>query len=303
MAIGDDDDYNRKNTTVRDRVFMIPGTGLSIPIRMDLFTMPKIITEHMYMLLTNRGAEDGRKFRDSLSAALGTAILSPTVVPQAFKPLVEVYINYDFFRGKPLVGTYQQGLEVERQFNDSTSEIAKLLGKTGMVSPIAADHVIRGMFGSLGGLSILLTNPILHSDPDVPKPTLSLMDAVAALPGTSGFVTKDYENSLKNDFYVLRDEVEKANNTYTDLKKRSPEKLDEYLNDEKNLDRISLHKSVTKIANKLNKIRQYITYVTNAPESEFTAEQKRLEIKEMREVEAELLKGMDIKDLRKMAGL
>jgi soluble cytochrome b562 len=270
---------------------------------MDLFTMPKIVTEHMYMLLTNRGAEDGRKFRDSLSAALGTALLSPTVVPQAFKPLVEVYINYDFFRGKPLVGTYQQGLEVERQFNDSTSEIAKLLGKTGMVSPIAADHVIRGMLGSMGGLGIMLTNPILHSDPDVPKPTLSFMDAVAALPGTSGFVTKDYENSLKNDFYVLRDEVEKANNTFTDLKKRSPDKVEEYLSNEKNINRVGLHKTVTQIANALNKIRQNISYITNAPESQFTADQKQQQIKELREMEAEILKSVDVKELRKIAGV
>jgi hypothetical protein len=86
MLIGDDEDYLNKPSVMRDRLFMIPGTGLSIPIRSDIFSIPKIVTEHMYMLMTDNGASDGRKFRDSMKAALGNALLSPTVFPQAIKP-------------------------------------------------------------------------------------------------------------------------------------------------------------------------------------------------------------------------
>jgi hypothetical protein len=303
MMNGDDEDYINKPAAVRDRLLMIPGTGLSIPLRMDLFTIPKVITEHTYLMMTDKGYEDSRKFRDSMSNAFANAILSPTVVPQAIKPILEVGINYDFFQGRPLIGTYQKGLETERQFNDSTSELAKVLGSTGLVSPIAADHLIRGMFGSVGGLVTYMTNPLLHSDPDVPRPEMSLRDAMAALPGTSGFITRENENALKGDFYVLRDEVTTVANTINDMKARSPTQLDKYLEDETVQERLGLSKGVNEITEELTKIRRAISYITNAPEEEYSAAEKREEIKTLKDAEREMLKEIDIKALRAQARL
>ena len=302
MLNGDDEDYENKPAVVRDRLLMIPGTGgLSIPLRADLFTLPKIITEHTYLLLTDKGYEDGRKFRDSVKAALGSALLSPTVVPQAIKPLVEVGINYNFFSGRPLIGEFEKKKETAQQFSDTTSEIAKLLGATGLVSPIAVDHLMRGMFGSAGGLVIYMTNPILHSDPNVDRPSLSLRDAMATLPGTSGFISREYESGLKNDFYVLRDEVAKVAATVSDLKTTSPEKIEEYLSSEAKMTRFGLAKDVNKITDALGKVRKAITYITNRPASEMSSSEKQEAIQELRQTEREILKTINVKELRKMA--
>jgi hypothetical protein len=297
MLNGDDEDYLKKPATVRDRLLMIPGTGMSVPLRADLFTMPKIITEHMYLMMTDKGYEDGRKFRDSMKAALGSAVLGPTAVPQAIKPLVEVGINYDFFQGRPLVGTYQQKLDTERQFTDSTSELGKILGKTGLVSPIAADHLIRGMFGSAGGLIIYATNPMLHSDPNTPRPSLSERDAIATLPGMGGFMTKSYESALKKDFYTLKEEVDKAANTLNDLKTRSPQEIGGFLEKEENLSRVGLQKSVNAIGEQLSQIRKAITQTTN---SSMPADQKQQQIEMLRKAEEEMLKGVNVKMLREL---
>jgi hypothetical protein len=298
MLNGDDEDYLKKPATVRDRLLMIPGTGgMSIPLRADLFTMPKIITEHMYLMMTDKGYEDGRKFRDSMKAALGSAVLGPTAVPQAIKPLVEVGINYDFFQGRPLIGTYQQKLDTERQFTDSTSELGKILGKTGLVSPIAADHLIRGMFGSAGGLIIYATNPMLHSDPNSPRPSLSERDAIAALPGMGGFMMKSYESALKKDFYTLKEEVDKAANTMNDLKTRSPQDIQAFLGKEENLARVGLQKSVNMIGERLSNIRKTITQITN---SSMPADQKQQQIEMLRQAEEEMLKGVNVKMLREL---
>jgi hypothetical protein len=301
MMVGDDEDYLNKPSVMRDRLLMIPGTGLSIPIRSDIFSIPKIVTEHTYMLMTDNGASDGRKFRDSMKAALGNALFSPTVVPQIVKPIVEVGINYNFFQGRPLVGTYQQGLETERQFNDSTSELAKLFGQTGMVSPIAADHLMRGMLGSAGGLMLYMTNFALHNDPEVPRPALSFMEAVAALPGTSGFVSKEYETALKNDFYVLRDEVSTAVNTLNDLKKRSPHEIEKFLADETNLTRVGMAKAVNRITKNLTDIRRAISQITAS--DQMSASEKAEQIRELKTVEREILQNVDLKSLREMANL
>ena len=301
MLIGDDEDYLNKPSVMRDRLFMIPGTGLSIPIRSDIFSIPKIITEHTYMMMTDNGASDGRKFRDSMKAALGNALFSPTVVPQAIKPLVEVGINYNFFQGRPLVGTYQKGLEVERQFNDSTSELAKLFGQTGVISPIAADHLIRGMLGSVGGLTLYMSNFALHNDPSVPRPSMSIKEAVAALPGTSGFVSKEYETALKNDFYVLRDEVSTAVNTLNDMKKRSPNEIEKFLADETNLTRVGMAKAVNRITKNLTDIRRSISQITAS--DQMSASEKAEQIRELKAIEREILQNVDLKSLREMANL
>ena len=301
MLIGDDEDYLNKPSVMRDRLFMVPGTGITIPIRSDIFSIPKIVTEHMYMLMTDNGASDGRKFRDSMKAALGNALLSPTVFPQAIKPLFEVGINYNFFQGRPLIGTYQKGLETERQFNDSTSELAKLFGQTGVISPISADHLIRGMLGSVGGLTLYMTNFALHNDPEVPRPAMSAREAIAALPGTSGFISKEYETALKNDFYVLRDEVSTAVNTLNDLKKRSPHEIEEFLADETNLTRVGMAKAVNRITKNLTDIRREISRVTAA--DQMSASEKAEQIRELKAIEREILQNVDLKSLREMANL
>jgi hypothetical protein len=302
MMNGDDEDYENKPAIVRDRLLMIPGTGgLSIPLRADLFTLPKVVTEHMYLLITDKGYEDGRKFRDSIKNVLGSALLSPTAVPQAIKPLVEVGINYNFFTGRPLIGEFEKKKETARQFTDSTSELAKWFGSSGLVSPIAADHLIRGMFGSAGGLVIYMTNPLLHSDPSIDRPSMSWREAAATLPGTSGFISREYESGLKNDFYVLRDEVSKVANTMADLKARSPEKIDEYLSKEEIAVRYGMAKSVAKMTEQLGSIRKSISRITNLPNSEMSADEKMEAIKELRAAERDMLKGINVKELRAMA--
>jgi GNAT superfamily N-acetyltransferase len=301
MMNADDEEYKKTPEAIRDRTLNIPGTGgLRIPLRPDLFLMPKVMTEHLYHLITDNGLSDSAKFRKSVSDGIANAVLSPQPIPQALKPAIEVGINYDFFQGRPLIGQFEKQKEAERQFNDNTSEFSKVLGQFG-VSPIAADHVIRGMFGSAGGLFLYATNFMINSDPDVPRPELSFRDAMAALPGTSGFVTKASENALKGDFYALRDEVEKTKNTYNDIKTRSPQELEQFLSDEKNIARLGLAKGTEKIGMQLSKIRRAIAQITNAPEDLYSASEKKDAIKELRQVEKEILQSINLPELRKQA--
>jgi len=304
MMNGDDDDYLNKPTPTRDRLLMIPGTGgFSIPLRADIFALPKVLAEHTYLMLTDNGYEDSAKFRSSIASLLANSILSPTPVPQAIKPLTEAIINYDFFQQKPLVGVFQQKKELGRQFEDSTSEISKLLGKTNMVSPIVADHLIRGMFGSFGGLFMYMTNPVLAEMSGTPRPSLSLQDAMATIPNASGFVSKEYESALRKDFYALREVTERAASTLSDLKQRSPQDIADYLSDETTRQRVALAPAVNQIATKLTNIRKAVTMISQAPEDRMSEEEKQQQIKQLREAERQLLQGVNLKKLREMANL
>jgi hypothetical protein len=313
MANGDDEDYAETPAAIRDRTLTIPGSGgVRIPLRPDFFLFPKIVAEHTYLMLSDKGYEDGAKFRKSMADALLSAVASPTPFPTAIKPAIEVAINYDFFQGKPLIGNFEKQKDIERQFRDSTSELAKILsnvplsyslekGKFEGMSPIAIDHMIRGMLGSFGGLVLFGTNQFLHSDPDVPRPEMSANEMLAALPGTSGLLKRPQESALKNDFFVLRDEVEKAANTFNDIKTRSPEGIQAFLEDEKNAIRLGMAKGVDKINRHLSDIRRRMTIITNMPESQMSADEKAQNIRELRELEREILRSVNVKELREMA--
>ena len=300
MMNGDDEDYMSKPTPTRDRLLMIPGTGMSIPLRADLYALPKVVAEHTYMILTDKGYSDGAKFRASLKSLLATSLLSPTPVPQAVKPLAEVLTNYDFFQQKPLVGTYQKKKEIERQFDDNTSELAKVFGQSGLISPIAVDHLVRGLFGSAGGLVLYATNPFLWNitSPNTPRPSVSMQDALATIPNASGFITKEYETGLKKDFFALKEEVDRAANTLTDLKQRNPEDIKDYIKDEKVRARLGLSPIVNTINTQLSTIRKSISTITN---SNLPADVKAARIKQLRATEEKMLKNVDLKKLREMA--
>jgi hypothetical protein len=304
MMNGDDEDYLNKPTPTRDRLLMIPGMGgFGVPLRADIFALPKVLAEHTYLLMTDNGYEDPAKFRASMASLLANSIFSPTPVPQAVKPLAEAIMNYDFFQQKPLVGTFQQQKELRRQFEDSTSEFAKVLGSTNMVSPIVADHFIRGMFGSFGGLFLYATNPILADMAGTPRPSMSLQDALATIPNASAFVSKEYEVALRKDFYALKEVTDRVGATISDLKTRSPQELADYLSDEDVRARYALTPAVNQIAQQLTKIRTTINSISQAPEERMDEDEKQRQIKQLREAERRLLEGVNIKALRERANL
>lgn len=303
MLNEDDEDYRDTPTALRDRTITIPGSGgVRIPLRVDFFLFPKVIAEHAYHHLVDSGMTDKTKFLTSMKDAVLSSILAPGPFPQAVKAPIEVAINYDFYQGRPLIGYFDQKKDAERQFNLNTSEFAKVVGGTGLISPIAVDHLMRGMFGSVGGLFLWGTNKMINTfGPDVERPTEEWQDAISALPSAGAFLKKSTQSALKNDFYQLRDEVEKVKNTFNDYKNYSPEGIDDFIANEDKMAKLALSKQVEKISDQLSKVRKAIKQVTVSPM--MTGEEKQEKIRELREIEQEMLKAVDVPGLRKAARL
>ena len=158
------------------------------------------------------------------------------------------------------------------------------------------------MLGTMGGLVSYTSNFFLQN-PEVEKPSVSFRDAMATFPGASGVFTKDQEAGLKNDFYVLRDETSKAATTFADIKKRSPQEIDKMLADEDFMAKYALNKSVEKIARQLSDIRKQINQVSNLPKDIMKKEEKDELLKELKAAESEILKTINVKQLRKEAKL
>ena len=244
---------------------------------------------------------DPAKFRASMKSVLANSILSPTPVPQAIKPVAEAILNYDFFQQKPLVGLYMGKKDVSRQFDNSTSEFSKLIGKSELISPIVADHVIRGMFGSFGGVFLMVTNPLIAAMSGTTRPDVSLRDAANAIPNASAFISKEYEVGLRKDFYALKEVTDRAAATLSDMKNRSPHEIEAYISDPEVRQRLAMAPVVNRIYSQLTEIRKKVNLITNVETKEMTDDRKEELIKQLREQEYQLLKNINLRKLRAMA--
>lgn len=295
----DDDDYKNMDPTIRDRHLLIPGTGFMLPLRSDVFLLPKLTAEYVYQGITDQGYTDSKKMYRGMKDAVLNAILSPTVVPQAAKPLLEVVTNYNFFTGRPLIGQGLENRTTAEQFTNTTSELAKFLGKAGLISPITIDHLIRGYTGTTGGMGLVLINSAVNVVNDTPRPEKSMQDFLATTPGLSAFVAREYGSGIKNDYYELRKEVDKAVNTFNNMRKTGrTEEAKEFYEEKKEL--FSVKSQVNAIERQLTKLRNQEKLIYAAPASKMTAEQKGEAIERIRQAEQRMLKNVG--ELRRRAG-
>ena len=295
----DDDEYQKMDPQIRDHHLLIPGTAFMLPLRQDLTLLPKLVAEYTYLGMTDNSFTDGKKLRRAMSNSLSNMVMSPTAVPQAFKPILEVATNHDFFTGRSIIGQGIAGKVTEEQYTATTSELAKFIGSSGLIAPVNVDHLVKGYLGTTGGLGLQMTNAIVNGSNGIPTPEKSWQDAIASTPGLSAFVAKEYGNADKNDYYELRDEVAKANNTFNAMKKDGRyEDAKEFLAE--NMDLIKVKTQVNNINNQLTKLREHEKQIYAAPETRMSAEQKGDEVKRIRETEKRLLSN--VHKLRQIAG-
>lgn len=304
--VSGDDEYEEIPAYKRDRMLLVPGLGVGIPLRPDVFLMPKITGEYLWNTLVDNGTTDPAKFKKAMRDALLDTVLSPTAVPQVLKPTAEVVTNYNFFTKRALIGPYEAQQEKFMQYNDSTSELSKALAPMfgrDNVSPIALDHVIRGYFGSVGGLALYATNFLLGPVGQVERADMTFRDAVASFPGLGAVVTKSNESGLEADFFELRDAVRKVKVTSDALERRAPQLLEGYTQDEKVAARLAVVETVEDAARTLAEIRREKRAVNAAPATELTGAQKMELLQELEAAETELLKDFPLRELRAAAQL
>ena len=254
----DDDDYEKLDPSIRDRRFIFPGTGgMSIPVRPDLASFfNKVIPEHVYHRFI-KDDEDATKMWKSLGGALANAALGPSPYPQALKTVGELAYNYDMFTGRPIVGTGVAGKEEEMQYTAKTSEMAKVLGDYTGTSPMKWDHFLDGYLGYTAGLIRMATNPLMADIRGDVLPSKSVQDYITELPGTSAFIAKEFGTRAKNDYYELRNEVDRAYATYKDKQQfRGPEETEAYLSKDNKRDLIVRKGLVDDLGKYLSQLRK-----------------------------------------------
>jgi len=302
VLISEDEDYKKLDPSVRDRKLLGPGMGgMSIPLRMDIFTVAsKVLPEHIYQMTMAEGTEDATKAKRSLYNAMANALLGPNVLPQFAKPVIEVVTNHNFFTDRPIVGQYEQTLDPNKQYSANTSELSKVFGGVSNTSPMKWDHLFKAYFGYTAGLGLMFTDQVISAGSNKPLPDKSFQDHVASVPGMSAFYAKEFGTREKNDFYELRDLVDRAVSSSNYYKTYgTQEERTQYKEENKQL--MQVKAQVNNINRQLASIRKQERLVYEAPNTKMSTEQKAVKIKALREQEEKALRN--VSDIRKRAGL
>jgi hypothetical protein len=294
MLVGDDEEYEGLRGFEKDKNFIIPGTGVKIPVAPEVGFLFKVLPERAYNYIISQGTEnpqDATALRKALATAAFDAFSGPNLTPQLFKPALEVMVNYSFFMNKPIVGMGEQNKEPFLQFNDSTSELSKFLGGLANASPMKIEHFIRGMTGIAGGTALDLSNMLFADRPE---------RRVYEMPFLKTFMYDKIPGGYKEQYYDLRDRVDTVADTINALKAAGRvEELEQYMTDER-LQLLALRKTMNRIDERFEKIRALKKVISADPNMD--KGEKRDVLDQLNQTENELLKAYNIPILRKEVG-
>jgi len=278
----DDEEYVNQPPHIRTRFFLFP-TGddrpaLKMAMPADLAFITKALPEAAVMGMM-RDDIDSEKATTELRDAFLTAVSGPNFTPQLVKPSLEAMVNYNFFTGAPIVGMGEQYKQIEDQYRESTSQLARLFSNVGM-SPLIADHLLKGYSGTLGTTALTLTDIMYEKATGTQRTQREL----AELPLTRVLFNRTQGTGFKQDFYKLRDEVRSAVGSLNLARDRGDvERAEEIREDSRRL--LQVRKQVNRIENTIEKSNRRIRNIQN---SDLSSEEKRQRIDREREFQARL---------------
>ena len=204
-----------------DKKFLIPKP---FEIGAIFSTMPEL-------LLDGIRQKDGELVRDGvLQILINNFQLNP--IPQAIKPLLEVGVNKDFFKGRELESLGQRGLPTAQRAYSTTSQFAQLAGQataTLGISPIEFEQLVNGYTGSMGALILGMFDSFLGMTGAVPQRPAGLfgdnpLSDTAELIGLSRFYKErgegDPANKFLGEFYDLKREADQLLRGVNNLRER-----------------------------------------------------------------------------------
>ena len=213
------DDEGYQNATPEQKYgnwfIHVPGVeeAVRIPIPFEIGYIFKALPEAIVNMMMNQdgGEEAAKAFKQiALQIIPGGSSYG---MPQAIKPLLEAGLGKSFYTGRDLESAHEQTLEPGQRFRDTTTDLAKIVGKAINVSPIKIDSLIQGYFSSTG---LALVDSLSFAIPTEAGPQgatkrLSEMRLVGGL-----FQPKD-ASGIINATYDRLQEAAQVKATYQDM--------------------------------------------------------------------------------------
>lgn len=296
MLVSDDEEYQKLDDRTKIKSFIIPGAGIKIPVSAEIAMLTKAIPELTYQFITRDGTDnpmDATKLRNEIGASILDGLLGPNLTPQLLRTGLEATVNYNFLTGSPIIGRGLENLETSKQFTENTSELAKFIGKSGLISPVKADHLMKGYGGTASALGLYSTDAMVNMFYENKLPTTPLHK----VPSIGSFFYNPNGKDQLNDYYDLKDRTDEVVATLNRLKKFGHEgEAMEYAQD--NLKLLGVKNQVSIITNNMTKLREYRNHVI---QSNMSSGEKRAELDRVDNIMTGMVKNVGL--LRVQAGL
>jgi hypothetical protein len=254
MLVADDEDYQKLDDRQKVRSLIIPGTGIKIPVAADVAMLVKAIPELGYQYIVRDGTNnpmDATKLFTGISESIMDGISGPNLMPQALRAGVEVAVNRNFLTGNPIIGRGLETLATEEQFTENTSRLARLIGQTGILSPMNADHLIKGYGGTTASLFLYSTDALVNQVADVKTPSVPAY----RIPSINSFLYSTQGKGQLNDYYDLKDRSDEVTATLTKkMKYGTAEEAREYREDNKEM--LAVRGRVNAMSNQMKTLRE-----------------------------------------------
>jgi len=205
LAFKDDDDFKKRSDSDRNNYwwFKVGGIAYRIPRPFEIGAAATAIDNFSALFYDSKNTNIDR-FTTQMSELInGQLAMNP--IPQVFRPLIDVYANKDAFSGRPIESMAMQRLRPEDRYTNNTSELARLLSKSGVfvdpvslvagtgvrqLSPVQIDSLIKGYFAGAGVFAVAGADGLLHH---------TLIDRGAALPVPLKTLTGSFAEDLPSN--------------------------------------------------------------------------------------------------------
>jgi len=290
MKIGDDEEYQKMDDQTKLRNFVIPRnvTGLDHAILLPMSTSAaffyKAVPEMLYNKIMNEGTKnqvDNTRLRTALAKVAVDSLLGPTPFPTGLKPFAEIALDHNFFTGGSITPKGMEKLDPSRQYTNTTSELGKVVSKLtgGALNPIEADHVMRGLGGTVAAAAMWGSNLFSGNRPEAEAKSNPLYGS---------FIAADVPRGREDLFYDLQQRTDMALETYKDLaKKQHPKEAKEWYDEHKEL--IVANGFTSQAAVSLKEINAEIRRLSDLPEEKMSASEKRDRITMFKEKKNQIL--------------
>jgi len=238
---------------------------------------------------------DKKRLTRAVGKAALDSLLGPNITPSGVKPVLEIVLNKNFFTGGQVTPKGMEDLAAFRQYNQNTSELGKIISsltgtdKSRLLNPMEADHLIRGLLGTIGAAVMWGSNLVIGNRPD-PQSKDN--------PFYGQFIMPDVARGREDLYYDLKGKTDEAYRTHQDLlKKGRKEEAQEWFKANKDLIRVYGYTSA--IESNLKEINGEIRRIGDNPK--MSSKEKRERINQLQDLKMKALK--DVISMRKRAGL
>lgn len=155
---------------------------IKIPLSQEVANLANISRLYTLQAVDGDRVAAGDVAADLIGATTSLDIKNPVnqFMPQPLKPVLEVVTNKNLYTGKDIVPSYMKGKPKEEQAYKFTSGTARALGKATNLSPLQAQHLVKGYLGSTGTDIMGQIDRTLADKGIIPKEQAGGMDIVDA---------------------------------------------------------------------------------------------------------------------------